>query len=184
MLNMKLSYMIHHIVDQLLLRGWERIERMGDGRIREPGIQMLLDVRISYDGATGDGAISTFLWVLFSGNTHVWVGTSDHPLTPPEKWENVGNHDSCWADSLDSTFSTLYFNMSECVIKQLKVDVAPKDLTQFVWFSKIDPVQWVYVTHEKDSEKNKHGDSYWRKLVNVEPATVEITYKKPGETDV
>ncbi len=86
----------------------------------------------------------------------------------PYKWENVGNHDSCWIDAVDSRLSEVYFEM--CA--QVNKDKAPKLLNEYSDFDLFHPVEFVEVTLDWDTERNKeHGHQYWKKVTDFKLIT-------------
>lgn len=81
----------------------------------------------------------------------------------PEKYlqmlKNVGNHDACWIDSIDTAMTEVYFEACSDVLTRSGLKLCPCDLDSEVYFDKAEVVG---VTLRQDTERNKeHGFNYW-----------------------
>lgn len=91
-----------------------------------------------------------------------------------DTFENVGNHDSCWIESVQTKLMEIYFAMC----KEVDDDTAPRDLNQFTSLGLFgDAPRLVEVELELDKERNvKHGSDYWRKVKTLKTITKEEFY--------
>jgi hypothetical protein len=82
------------------------------------------------------------------------------------RWENVGNHDTCWIDAVESRINEVYFSMCE----KVNPNIAPKDLSLNCFQGIIADKPWrtMRAKHIKDESK---PDNYWRILTELEEVT-------------
>lgn len=112
--------------------------------------------------------------VLVAGNSNAFVAESGERITSwnygGTVWKNVGNHDSCWIDSIDTELSQLYFRMCETVNK----DVAPVTLNTYNTMNVFCPITLVEVALESDVVRNKESGSsgsYWKLVKSIKKLT-------------
>lgn len=130
------------------------------------------DERLDWDAREATKS-KRFYYLAFAGNTCVFVANRDnggpgcglkgiHNLTEDD-WINLGNHDSCWRDSVDSWFSEIMGEMCDEV--NAGAMVVELEATCDIGFAG-RLWQMVEMTIGQDPER----DSYWRKLVNIKHA--------------
>lgn len=115
-----------------------------------------------------------FYFVAFCGNTSVFVVSrerTDGDLglrhlndIDPNEWENLGNHDSCWRDSLQSWMNDTCWKMCDEVNQKTGFNVAPIKLTTDCQVGFINPWSEVKMVTIPDKDKD---DSYWRKIQSI-----------------
>jgi hypothetical protein len=82
---------------------------------------------------------------------------------PLNAWRNVGNHDSCWIDSVESALNHHYFEMCH----EVNPGVAPASLSHFTSFGLNDMWTEVLVKREPCKLRNKKHDEYWYKITEI-----------------
>lgn len=171
--------MITGIVSKILDEPGMRIpEWMEDGTlVYNTGVLFditmeVYDDRLDYNKREAGKSIR-FFYIAFCGNTSVFtasrerlkdsgLGLRHFSEIQPEEWDNIGNHDSCWRDSVRSFLSEQYFAMCE----EVNAEARPCDLTNDCQLGLIDPWKEVKMVTASDEEKEPRG--YWKKLVKIE----------------
>ncbi len=76
-------------------------------------------------------------------------------------WKNVGNHDSCWIDSVETELTQTFFAMC----KQVNSKKAPAALSQYSTLNLFRPVSFVEATLDWDKVRNEtDGQQYWKQV--------------------
>lgn len=177
MFELKGADFVCYLKDLLLPLDTSSWERLDYDSWRKPGIMVTLDIRMAdYTRCDDDkepvrrGGDASF---VMCGNTNTFALVSRDPWykMPWEQFENISNHDTCWRSAIDSFLGGIYFRWAEEINAELPEDrrKAPKDLSQhcFIGLRKHRMCTVTYKT-DPDKEKNRHGDTYFKKLVNVE----------------
>ncbi len=127
------------------------------------------DDRLEWEKREDTKAMRNYFFA-FCGNTNVFVARRDKGLgqglkwaldITTDEWINLGNHDSCWRDSVTRFLSEVKGEMCDEVNPealmaelQVKCDIG---FAGRLW-------QMYEMTTDRDPEK----DSYWRKLIKLE----------------
>jgi len=180
MLEMKTSNIIMQLVDQFLDRRTPALFVDENNGIQRSAMVFQINAEISKYTEELDAHSYRNIFLLFCGNTSVWIASQDpredenrwHSVqcVPLDAWENTSNHDSCWrSDGLDSPLSCIYFDMCDEANEQLpeKDQCAPINMSQhnrFGTFGLGNVFEHVNVTHV-GADRN---DSYHRKVISVE----------------
>jgi hypothetical protein len=163
MFSVELKSLIVFLVDKMLDRDSNKIERVGwenGGVFRRPGLYMSFPVTVSdddYDEYGENTSITRTVYLVFTGHTSVWYTvTDDMRYNPkPEDFINSSNHNSCWRTDGLQFLSNLYFDMC----KEVNPNKAPKDLQS--------ELNWIIWTDVKQCEVifNSSPDNDYRQVL-------------------
>lgn len=131
------------------------------------GLKFTFDVTISLTEAAQSQQTRQTISVLIVGDHYAFVAHKKFASRDALTWDNVGNHDSCWIDSVESKLSKIYFDMCDSVSNT----TAPVNLRQHSWFYFLGPsIEYVEVQMEWDDILNvANGSQYWRTIKTVRP---------------
>lgn len=126
------------------------------------GLIFSLDVQISDNVRGHPNEARQTIHVAILGSHSAFMTTT--PLfgwDTSTKWKNVGNHDSCWIDSVDTELTQTYFAMCN----QVNNKKAPVALSQYSTLNLFRPVSFVEATLDWDQARNKADDQqYWKQI--------------------
>lgn len=143
----------------------------------QTALYMIVDARLSHYGkktSTSWGR-GTHHHLLFRAPHGVHGAINTFHFEEPEKWldpkdkgfpwdrfENLSNHDSCWASSVDGKLSEAYFKMASSIMEEVKLTqnshkIAPCDMHQL---NLIDRMSRVTVKLERVHDPKYGSDRY------------------------
>lgn len=183
MIDISARYVISSFKDMLLPDGhqnyrYNQHDPRSNVHLIARGLRFSFDIRISASGNSLANASNANVQVLVVGNHKAFVkfGNAD--------WVNVGNHDSCWIDSVESELRRTYFDMCDYVNAPLPKGkkIPPRDMNQFTTMDIFNKPQFVEVALSYDLVRNKeHGSSYWYQVDTLRRLTMAefMAYEQP-----
>lgn len=176
MFALKADNFVCYLKNTLLPHDINQWESLGGGEYRKPGLMVTLDITLADYSPCNEGkepiqrrADAHF---VMCGNTNTFAlltGRAQRFEIDWSKFENISNHDTCWRSAIGDFLNGVYFKWAEEINAELpkKKRKAPKDLSQHC-FAGFTGHRMLMVTYATDAERNRPGDSYFKKLLNVE----------------
>lgn len=145
------------------------------------GFGVTIDTRIYHQDCHENGKQDRrFIHILIVGDHNAFVAHSSIGVRDPE-WVNVGNHDTCWIDSVETELNRIYFDMCKAVDDT----VAPRELNQQTWLSIFgNDIKFVEAQMAYDDERNTAtGCHVWKKVTALKELTLAefAAYNKESE---
>lgn len=137
MFKIDASWIIRGLYRKLLDR---RAACGADGRFN--GFVVSLNCSISNHRAVKTREDRRYIHIMICAPHHAFIYIPAHGDwnnnwlhgVPLDRWANVGNHESCWIDSVETALSQIYFDMC----KHVAEDKPPASLSQFISFGLSD----------------------------------------------
>lgn len=153
-MEMNLRYGIKALHDLFFAKPVFVIQKQGHMITR--GLITSYDVRFANHNKDEPTTSAAAVHVLVADNHKAFVAVQyDDPFTRWDNdklvWTNVGNHDSCWIDSIESALSEIYFTLAE----SCDPTVAPIKLHKFVSHQMGTSVTFVEVDMMRDDSNPK-----------------------------
>lgn len=172
MINIQVRSVIHTLRNLLMPQTENNVKRLGsmpENLYR--GLKFTFDVSVSFEATRTyqkSKQVRSTIEVLIVGDHYAFVACKDFASREETSWDNVGNHDSCWIDSVESKLSKIYFDMCNATGAG---GTPPADLRQQSWFYALGPsIEYVEVRMEWDDILNVvNGSQYWRKIKIIRP---------------
>jgi hypothetical protein len=140
----------------------------------EFGIHLMYYLRMKDPNTEVESSIITHF--LFCGDVKVFIGFTDTPSEKVQMWEHLGGHESAWVHAVAEGVNSVYVDLAEKVNDeriglpledpdQDAVSLAPSVMNQYV--APVGTPKFVWVSHLRDSIKNRAGEGQWRKIFSI-----------------